>query len=199
MWLTRKKKSVNRAARGSPRRRRCARTMADEAAPSAVAVQLGEPLPCAFSPCNRYRILATPMLGFVAGLVGASYAPYVLWSEHPTVWSWFCVVVFHVLLANLLCAYIHCVLTDPGTVPPEWHERVAADARLAARTRLCTKSRLYRPPRSHYCSVTQRVVLNMCAAAARARRRPRARAAADATFHLRFSRLKRRVMMKWSA
>ena len=65
------------------------------------------------------------------------------------------------LVANLLCAYVHCVLTDPGTVPPEWHERVAADARLAARTRLCTKSRLYRPPRSHFDSVSRRVVLNM--------------------------------------
>ena len=178
--------------------------MADPSLPSASAVGLGraaEPLPCAYSPCNTYRCLASPMLGFVAGIVGANYAPYVLWSEHPTAWSWVCLCVFHVLVANLLCAYVHCVLTDPGTVPPEWHERVAADARLAARTRLCTKSRLYRPPRSHYCSVTQRVVLNMCAAAAAAAALPpaRARAAADATFHLRFSRLKRRVMMKWSA
>ena len=111
------------------------------------------------------------MLGFVAGIVAANYAPYVLWSEHPTAWSWVRLVRLpRARRQPALCAYVHCVLTDPGTVPPEWHERVAADARLAARTRLCTKSRLYRPPRSHYCSVTQRVVLNMRRRRARARR-----------------------------
>ena len=45
------------------------------------AEQHAQPLPCAYSPCNTYRCLASPMLGFVAGIVGANYAPYVLWSE----------------------------------------------------------------------------------------------------------------------
>jgi hypothetical protein len=66
-----------------------------------------------------------------------------------------------VLLLLLFASYLHCVLTDPGTVPQAWHDRIASDPQLAARYRLCHKSGLYRPPRSHYCSVTGRVVLNM--------------------------------------
>ena len=65
------------------------------------------------------------------------------------------------LLFLLLASYLHCALTDPGTVPQAWHDRIASDPQLAARYRFCHKSGLYRPPRSHYCSVTQRVVLNM--------------------------------------
>ena len=29
------------------------------------------------SPCNRYRILITPMFGMVLGIIGINYAPYV--------------------------------------------------------------------------------------------------------------------------
>ena len=62
------------------------------------------------------------------------------------------------LLLLLFASYLHCVLTDPGTVPQAWHDRIASDPQLAARYRLCHKSRLYRPPRSHYCSVTERTL-----------------------------------------
>ena len=66
--------------------------------------------------------------------------------------------IFHVLLLLLFASYLHCVLTDPGTVPQAWHDRIASDPQLAARYRLCHKSGLYRPPRSHYCSVTERTL-----------------------------------------
>ena len=36
------------------------------------------------SPCNRYRILVTPMFGMVIGIIGINYAPYVLWTPHAT-------------------------------------------------------------------------------------------------------------------
>jgi len=113
------------------------------------------------SPCNRYRILVTPMFGMVLGIIGINYAPYVLWTPHATWLSWVALAIFHVLLLLLFTSYLHCVLTDPGTVPQAWHDRIASDPQLAARYRLCPKSGLYRPPRSHYCSVTGRVVLNM--------------------------------------
>ena len=84
-----------------------------------------------------------------------------LWTPHTTWLSWISLVVFHVLLFMLLASYLHCVFTDPGTVPQAWSDRIASDPQQAARYRYCHKSGLYRPPRSHYCSVTQRVVLNM--------------------------------------
>ena len=65
------------------------------------------------------------------------------------------------LLLLLFASYLHCVLTDPGTVPQAWHDRIASDPQLAARYRLCHKSGLYRPPRSHYCSVTERLRLGL--------------------------------------
>ena len=174
------------------------------------------------SPCNRYRILITPMFGMVLGIIGINYAPYVLWTPHATWLSWIALVspltllpasiigepashyqpfaspaaclsnphqpalapgqpasvlssagcashahqppprphqaIFHVLLLLLFASYLHCVLTDPGTVPQAWHDRIASDPQLAARYRLCHKSGLYRPPRSHYCSVTERTL-----------------------------------------
>jgi hypothetical protein len=113
------------------------------------------------SPCNRYRICISPMFCMVWGIVGINYAPYVLWTPHTTWLSWISLVVFHVLLFMLLASYLHCVFTDPGTVPQAWSDRIASDPQQAARYRYCHKSGLYRPPRSHYCSVTQRVVLNM--------------------------------------
>lgn len=113
------------------------------------------------SPCTGFRCLVTPMFGMVCAIVGINYAPYVLWTPHTTWLSWICIFIFHVLLLLLLTSYLHCVFIDPGTVPKAWNDRIANDPRLAAQYRLCSKSGLYRPLRSHYCSVTQRVVLNM--------------------------------------
>ena len=44
------------------------------------------------SPCNRYRILITPMFGMVLGIIGINYAPYVLWTPHATWLSWVALV-----------------------------------------------------------------------------------------------------------
>ena len=44
------------------------------------------------SPCNRYRILITPMFGMVLGIIGINYAPYVLWTPHATWLSWIALV-----------------------------------------------------------------------------------------------------------
>ena len=38
---------------------------------------------------------------------------------------------------------------------------IEADDRLSAEHRYCTRSARYRPLRSHFCSITRRVVLNM--------------------------------------
>mmetsp|Transcript_56979 Transcript_56979/g.123844 ORF Transcript_56979/g.123844 Transcript_56979/m.123844 type:complete len:315 (+) Transcript_56979:145-1089(+) len=113
------------------------------------------------SPCSCYRCLMAPMAGVVFGIIGCNYAPYVLWRSHDSVVDWLAVIVFHVLLSLLIASYLQCVFTDPGTVPMEWHNAIASDPNLAAHHRLCPRSALHRPLRSHYCSVTRRVVLNM--------------------------------------
>lgn len=97
----------------------------------------------------------------VIGIVACNYDMYVLWTAHDTLLSYVNLAVFHVLVGLLLASYIMCVFTDPGTVPLAWHRMVEASEQLAGEHRFCRKSRLYRPLRSHFDSVTRRVVLNM--------------------------------------
>lgn len=46
------------------------------------------------------------------------------------------------------------MLLDPGTVPKRWHALVASSPGLRDRFRICRKSHLFKPPRSHYDSLT---------------------------------------------
>ena len=142
-------------------RRHSADEIARIASPQLVDAPHFPPLPWRAAPCSIYRWLISPMFLVVFGIVVANYLPYVLWTPHATVGAWVAVGVFHVLLALLLGSYLMTVFTDPGTVPAEWNAAVAADERLSAMHRYCERSGLYRPLRSHYCSVTGRVVLNM--------------------------------------
>jgi len=99
----------------------------------------------------------------VLGIVSCNYGPYVLWLP-PGPNKLLCTIsigIFHVLVALLLSSYVMCVFTDPGTVPTAWHRMVESDEALAGQHRFCRRSNLYRPLRSHFCSVTRRVVLNM--------------------------------------
>jgi len=72
------------------------------------------------------------------------------------------VVVFHILLILLISAYIHAILVDPGTVSRHWSEHIA-NLPLESRREFsyCSKSQQYKPTRAHYCSATNRLVLNM--------------------------------------
>ena len=132
--------------------------------------QDAEPEPpeeCKVAPCTGFRCCCSPMFFVVIGIVGINYGPYVLWLPHNSIWSWFCVVVFHLLIALLLGSYVMCVFTDPGTTPPRWHRLVASDQRLRSEFQFCRRSSMYRPVRSHFCSITRRVVLNMVRCASR--------------------------------
>lgn len=123
-----------------------------------------KPLPCRCAPCTGFRCCCSPMFIVVLGIIGVNYGPYVLWVQSPTsspiLWS-LSVTIFHVLVLLLLISYFMCVFTDPGTVPIAWHRMVEADETLSSHHRFCRRSNLFRPLRSHYCSVTRRVVLNM--------------------------------------
>ncbi len=119
------------------------------------------PAECRCAPCSAYRLLISPMFALVFVIVALNYAPYVLWTWNASLLTLACNFVFHVLLTLLLGSYLQCVFTDPGTVPSEWHRAVAADEQLSLEHRFDQRAQLYRPLRSHYCSVTRRVVLNM--------------------------------------
>ena len=101
------------------------------------------------------------MFFVVFGIAYINYMPYVVWTPCDSFGCRLCVGVFHVLLALLLWSYVMCVFTDPGTTPVAWARAVAADAVLASHHRVCPRTGKHRPLRSHYCSVTGRVVLNM--------------------------------------
>ena len=104
----------------------------------------------------------TPLL--IVAIVALNYIPSVLFAldmgiDAATVAL---VVVFHLLLGLMIVAWSFTCATDPG-VPPEWWQRQMAGEAAAGRDvpRICAKSGLYKPPRSHYCSVTGRLTLNM--------------------------------------
>jgi len=94
-----------------------------------------------------------------------NYIPFVIWSvqrgRHLGGVA-VMLIIFHILLALVLLSWGHTSCTDPGTPPEQWQRQQAA---LAASgqvdLRVCRRSGLYKPPRSHYCSVTQRLTLNM--------------------------------------
>ena len=97
----------------------------------------------------------------VWAVIAVNYVPLVLWTPIDSTWRCFCVVVGHILLVLLLASHLMCVFTDPGTVPLAWHQMIEGDEKLASEHRFCRKSKLYRPLRSHFDSVSRRVVLNM--------------------------------------
>ena len=125
------------------------------------SARAARPAECRCSPCNAWRILASPMFGVVFGIAYINYMPYAVWTPCDSFGRYVSVGVFHVLLALLLWSYVQCVFTDPGTTPVAWARAVAADAVLASHHRVCPRTGKHRPLRSHYCSVTGRVVLNM--------------------------------------
>lgn len=67
------------------------------------------------SPCNRYRILVTPMFGMVVGIIGINYAPYVLWTPHATWLSWVALVSPLTLLqTSVIGLAAACVSSSPA-------------------------------------------------------------------------------------
>ena len=120
-----------------------------------------EPWQCA--PYHTQRCNAAPTPLIVILLIGLNYIPLVL----------FCVnygadggrivgiVVFHVLLAFVVVSWSYTCCTDPGTPPESWQRQMAAAVARGENVPVCRRSGLYKPPRSHFDSVTQRLTLNM--------------------------------------
>ncbi|XP_020581700.1 probable protein S-acyltransferase 14 [Phalaenopsis equestris] len=146
--------------------------------------------------CTALRGLGSVMILMVLGIVGVTYYAVVVNNYGPALFStggfgfltaFVVLVLFHGLMAMLLWSYFSVVLTDPGSVPPNWRpavdEEVGESAPLAAtdfnnsiltlhqsaiisdpgdpRIRFCRKCNQFKPPRCHHCSVCGRCVLKM--------------------------------------
>lgn len=125
----------------------------------------GKPDACRCAPCSCNRASSAPTPLLVVAIVALNYIPNVFWALELHDRSAGCVVViffFHVLLSLMVLAWAHTCCTDPG-VPPEWWQRRMAALAAGGQEdlKVCRRSGLYKPARSHFCSVTRRLTLNM--------------------------------------
>ena len=89
--------------------------------------------------CSVTRVLMSPMVLLVLGLVGMTYYAYVFQTATVTTLE---LVLFHFVIAMLLGSYFQCVLLDPGTVPERWHNAIK---RLPYRAHFKVKYNPFRP------------------------------------------------------
>eukprot|EP01017_Pseudomicrothorax_dubius_P046692 TRINITY_DN8268_c0_g1_i4.p1 TRINITY_DN8268_c0_g1~~TRINITY_DN8268_c0_g1_i4.p1 ORF type:complete len:270 (+),score=16.51 TRINITY_DN8268_c0_g1_i4:127-936(+) len=66
-------------------------------------------------------------------------------------------IIFHISFILFVVTYLVTACSDPGPVPPELGEPSAA---LPGR-KFCDRCKVYKPERSHHCSLCNRCVLNM--------------------------------------
>ncbi|GBG30738.1 Palmitoyltransferase [Hondaea fermentalgiana] len=128
-----------------------------EGRPGSVALSKAPPQQC--SPCGAARILGSCMMFLVVGLVLLSYVPMMHFYADGSATGSIVLLIFHVLIVLTLVSYFQTALTDPGTVPLGWHARVAKMEHPPYRK--CGRCGYFKPPRSHFDSVTRRLVLNM--------------------------------------
>ncbi|OWM87070.1 probable protein S-acyltransferase 14 [Punica granatum] len=139
-----------------------------------------------FKFCTALRGLGSIMILLVLGVVGVTYYAVVLTNYGPALYdggfdsflAFVVLLLFHGLLVMLLWSYFSVVLTDPGSVPPNWRpvvdeERGESDPLSGSdysalqsdssnpRIRYCRKCNQFKPPRCHHCSVCGRCVLKM--------------------------------------
>jgi len=125
------------------------------------------PAPCACAPCSAPRCQSAPLPLVIVVIIALNYIPYVLWTlerRRHLALTITLVVIFHALLGLVVCAWAYTCGTDPGVPPSQWQRRMAALAKArpgSSELKVCRRSGLYKPPRSHFCSVTRRLTLNM--------------------------------------
>ena len=134
----------------------------DVVADSSTAEEFRRPSPQC-SPCGSARLGSGLVAMLVPGIISCTFIPFVLRNPAlPEPWALADVTVFLVLLSLLVASWLQAVFIDAGTTPAQWHDMIAnRPASERNEFRWCTKTNMYRPPRSHFDSVTRRVVLNM--------------------------------------
>ncbi|KMZ63046.1 putative Palmitoyltransferase [Zostera marina] len=146
--------------------------------------------------CTALRGLGSIMIFLVLAVVGVSYYAVVVSNYGPLLFSgelgnFFIasavLILFHGLLVMLLWSYFSVVITDPGSVPPNWRPSADEEAGVALpltssdfsnpiltvqqsealsdqtipRSRYCRKCNYPKPARCHHCSVCGRCILKM--------------------------------------
>ncbi|XP_077245135.1 putative protein S-acyltransferase 14 [Tasmannia lanceolata] len=148
-----------------------------------------------FKFCTALRGLGSVMILLVLGVVSVTYYAVVVTNYGPalqngglhSVTAFAVLLLFHFLLVMLLWSYFSVVLTDPGSVPPNWRpdvdEEIGETVPLTTSEfggtglglqqstplpdpanpiiRYCRKCNQLKPPRCHHCSVCGRCVLKM--------------------------------------
>ncbi|XP_072957249.1 probable protein S-acyltransferase 14 [Typha angustifolia] len=147
-----------------------------------------------FKFCTALRGLGSVMILLVLGVVGVTYYAVVVSNYGPALFgaaggldslaAFAVLLLFHLLLVMLLWSYFSVVLTDPGSVSPNWKPAVdeergenspltgsefdsltqqsgAINDTGSPRIRYCRKCNQLKPPRCHHCSVCGRCVLKM--------------------------------------
>ncbi len=125
--------------------------------------EAAHPAPCRLAPCGGSRCAAAPTPFFILVPVAVNWIAVTLFTLQlgRDAGRWLLVVVFHALLALMATAWFHCCLTDPGTPPELWQRDMALKANDGYEIGVCRRSGLYKPPRSHFDSMTRRLTLNM--------------------------------------
>ena len=109
--------------------------------------------------CSQHRASRACMVPVVAALILLTYVTFVILNRNHSAGSIVLILIFHIFLALLVASYVQIVAMNPGEVPMFWHDVISESAPNSHA--LCRKCNRYKPPRSHYDSVTQRLVLNM--------------------------------------
>jgi palmitoyltransferase len=116
------------------------------------------------APCNQGRWSAAPTALIFLGIIALTWIPVTLFTLSFRQYAGgtvALVVVFHMLLLLTLAAWLHAAFVDPGTPPEAWQREMSEAERRGERVNVCQRSGLYKPPRSHFDSVTKRLTLNM--------------------------------------
>ena len=131
------------------------------ASPAQVEIHEAAPWRCA--PCNQSRCGAAPTPLFILVLIALNYIPVVIFgiSFRNDAGSITAAVLFHIALAFTILSWVYTCCTDPGVAPEAWQRQMAQEVANGRDVPVCRRSGLYKPPRSHFDSVTERLTLNM--------------------------------------
>merc|ERR1719494_201695 len=67
-------------------------------------------------------------------------------------------IIYHIFFILLCMTFYQSIMTDPGTVPPNWGFYMGDETK---RRRYCKMCNVWKPDRTHHCSICNRCILNM--------------------------------------
>jgi hypothetical protein len=115
------------------------------------------------APYHPARAMAAPTPLIMVMVIAVNYIPMVLFNLDMGLSAGrvAVVVAFHLLLGLCMVSWLYTCCTDPGTAPASFQQQAMEAAERGEDVSICRRSGLYKPPRSHYDSVTERLTLNM--------------------------------------